>query len=48
MKSIHFSILKFATEGQIFSPENLSQASISTKKIWSPMARLKVGSVCWH
>ncbi|TYH31597.1 hypothetical protein ES288_A01G184900v1 [Gossypium darwinii] len=48
MKSFHFSILNFASKGQIFSPENLSQASISTKNMWSPMARLKVGSVCWH
>ncbi|KAK8335602.1 hypothetical protein V6Z11_A09G067000 [Gossypium hirsutum] len=44
METFHFPTLNLILEGQIFSPENLSQASISTKKRWSLMARLKVQS----
>ncbi|KAG8484938.1 hypothetical protein CXB51_021206 [Gossypium anomalum] len=38
---IYFPTLNLSPKGKIFSPENLSRASISTKKRWSLMARMR-------
>ncbi|KAG8489866.1 hypothetical protein CXB51_015593 [Gossypium anomalum] len=41
MESFYFPALNLIPKGKIFSPENLSQASIPTKKRRSLMARMR-------